>query len=287
MLSGLFKTKSALSRFESTEAFTQPIIIINKLRTKELELKQAAEHNGIGSIDYRKHSIIAGLIQKIDNVITTFNEKKSADEITDIIQTTRKIAEIISAVRRTNEETLMTRRNHQRENVSDAIYYTAFGSTCIAGSAISIGSLGKLATLFYIAPTVSKSIHEATGFNDLSPTSVRLLNELTTVLNNINANLTKQSNGEPEEKQTEIEDFICPITQEIIIDPVVCTLDGHAYERSAIEEWFKHNPRSPMNREEIPIDKTPKDVLISHYNYASLLEKYRREHPIRHPSSPH
>jgi hypothetical protein len=31
---------------------------------------------------------------------------------------------------------------------------------------------------------------------------------------------------------------ICPITLEVMTDPV-CTTDGHVYERSAIEGWFR------------------------------------------------
>ena len=30
--------------------------------------------------------------------------------------------------------------------------------------------------------------------------------------------------------------FYCPITQDIMTDPVL-TVDGHSYERAAIEEW--------------------------------------------------
>lgn len=42
------------------------------------------------------------------------------------------------------------------------------------------------------------------------------------------------------------EDFICPITYEIMTDPVMCE-DGFSYERSAIEEWFsKDKNTSPM-----------------------------------------
>ncbi len=39
-------------------------------------------------------------------------------------------------------------------------------------------------------------------------------------------------------------DFLCPITGEIMQSPVICT-DGHSYEKSAISEWFKRSDRSP------------------------------------------
>jgi len=31
-------------------------------------------------------------------------------------------------------------------------------------------------------------------------------------------------------------EFYCPITHEVMVDPVVAQ-DGHTYERQAIEEW--------------------------------------------------
>ena len=40
------------------------------------------------------------------------------------------------------------------------------------------------------------------------------------------------------------DDFICPITQEIMDDPVIA-VDGHTYDRIAIEEWFTHKRVSP------------------------------------------
>ena len=39
--------------------------------------------------------------------------------------------------------------------------------------------------------------------------------------------------------------FLCPITYEIMRDPVVVA-DGHSYERKAIEQWLEKRSRSPM-----------------------------------------
>jgi len=39
-------------------------------------------------------------------------------------------------------------------------------------------------------------------------------------------------------------DYLCPITQEVMVDPVIAS-DGHSYERKAIKKWFKHSLRSP------------------------------------------
>ena len=42
--------------------------------------------------------------------------------------------------------------------------------------------------------------------------------------------------------------FLCPITFEIMTDPVICA-DGHSYERKAIEDWLAGSDRSPMTNE--------------------------------------
>ena len=38
--------------------------------------------------------------------------------------------------------------------------------------------------------------------------------------------------------------FLCPITGEVMIDPVIC-LDGHSYDRTAITQWFSNHDTSP------------------------------------------
>lgn len=44
-------------------------------------------------------------------------------------------------------------------------------------------------------------------------------------------------------------DFLCPITHEIMVEPVICS-DGFTYERRAISEWFMAGKyTSPMTNE--------------------------------------
>jgi hypothetical protein len=45
--------------------------------------------------------------------------------------------------------------------------------------------------------------------------------------------------------------FLCPILQDMMEDPVVA-MDGHTYERAAIETWFQTSDRSPMTNLAIP-----------------------------------
>ena len=47
-----------------------------------------------------------------------------------------------------------------------------------------------------------------------------------------------------------VDEFLCPITQELPIDPVMAA-DGHVYERKAIEKWLQHNNSSPSTNLEM------------------------------------
>ena len=65
------------------------------------------------------------------------------------------------------------------------------------------------------------------------------------------------------------DDYVCPITQDVMVDPVVAS-DGHSYERTAIEAVLSRgNGLSPLTRETL----TP-GVLIPNHN----LKKRIREH---------
>ena len=52
------------------------------------------------------------------------------------------------------------------------------------------------------------------------------------------------------------EEFVCPITQELPIDPVLAE-DGRVYERSAITAWLRTNNTSPHTREAMGSKLTP------------------------------
>lgn len=53
---------------------------------------------------------------------------------------------------------------------------------------------------------------------------------------------------------------VCPITQEIMQDPVVAS-DGHTYERAAITDWQKSKSTSPITREPITAEFKPNVAL--------------------------
>jgi hypothetical protein len=46
-------------------------------------------------------------------------------------------------------------------------------------------------------------------------------------------------------------EYVCPITQDIMLDPVVA-IDGHSYDRESIEQWFQSHSTSPKTNEILP-----------------------------------
>jgi len=65
--------------------------------------------------------------------------------------------------------------------------------------------------------------------------------------------------------------FICPITQELMEDPVVAA-DGHSYERKAIEGWFSSHNTSPLTN--LPLKN--KDLIPNH-NLRSSIAQYKQK----------
>eukprot|EP01130_Rhizamoeba_saxonica_P016412 TRINITY_DN7581_c0_g1_i1.p1 TRINITY_DN7581_c0_g1~~TRINITY_DN7581_c0_g1_i1.p1 ORF type:complete len:678 (+),score=138.23 TRINITY_DN7581_c0_g1_i1:112-2145(+) len=68
--------------------------------------------------------------------------------------------------------------------------------------------------------------------------------------------------------------FVCPITQDIMDDPVIAE-DTHTYERVEIQKWINAHGTSPMTREVISAD-----VLISNRALKNQIEEYKEEHGI-------
>ena len=65
------------------------------------------------------------------------------------------------------------------------------------------------------------------------------------------------------------DEYLCPILMILMEDPVVGS-DGRSYERSAIEEALKRDPRSPLSREPMKASS-----LRPNYALKSLIERYK------------
>lgn len=284
MISGFFQPSHS-TKINTCVDLKKPIQLINKLRLKESELKKSADQKGPSSIDFRKHLVIENLLEQIDKAISDFNDRKidltQDDEIRSTINLVNKLTTIISNIRNEENKTLSASRNKLRKRLSNAVYFSTFGATLTLGSALSIPALANLAALFYVAPQLSNSIWKETGLNDLSPTSIRILNELSNTLDEINKNLKKQVSLDSDlDNEKGYQNLICPITKRIIKDPVICLLDNHAYNRPDIEKWLEMRGTSPILTEiKMPKGKKPSEFLISNYNLTAILKDYRDSHP--------
>lgn len=52
------------------------------------------------------------------------------------------------------------------------------------------------------------------------------------------------------------DEFLCPITTEVMEEPVVA-MDGHTYEKRAIESWYAQHKTSPVTREAVDTTLIP------------------------------
>jgi E3 ubiquitin-protein ligase RGLG len=68
--------------------------------------------------------------------------------------------------------------------------------------------------------------------------------------------------------------FICPITQDVMEDPVIAT-DGHTYERSAISGWLQSHDSSPMTGA-----KMPRKDLVPNYSLKSAIQEAKQRGQI-------
>jgi hypothetical protein len=64
------------------------------------------------------------------------------------------------------------------------------------------------------------------------------------------------------------DEYICPITQAVMVDPVSGS-DGRTYERSAIVEWLRTHNTSPITREIMTAGS-----LKPNYALRSLIQRY-------------
>ena len=68
--------------------------------------------------------------------------------------------------------------------------------------------------------------------------------------------------------------FVCSITQELMEDPVMA-LDGHTYERCAIERWLERRHTSPKTGEELT-----GTMLLPNHSMRSQILDWREQHNV-------
>ena len=79
------------------------------------------------------------------------------------------------------------------------------------------------------------------------------------------------------DEQEELEAMLCPISQEVMKDPVM-TPSGHCFDRRSIEDWLGRKNYCPITREELSIqDLKPCHTLKKAIReYRELLESLKK-----------
>ena len=76
-------------------------------------------------------------------------------------------------------------------------------------------------------------------------------------------------------------EFICPITLDLLQDPVLCSKDGYTYERSEIEkQTISPMTRQPFNKSDLIPNRNLKDAIESFKSKKvkrSKLEEFEEE----------
>jgi ankyrin repeat protein len=68
------------------------------------------------------------------------------------------------------------------------------------------------------------------------------------------------------------EAFLCPLSNEIMLDPVILPPNGHSFDRTSIEEWLIENDTDPITHEPLEIKKVFPNVHLR-----KSIDKYLRE----------
>jgi hypothetical protein len=69
-------------------------------------------------------------------------------------------------------------------------------------------------------------------------------------------------------EEVEYQSFVCPITQDLMRDPVI-TPHGISFERSAIQDWISKNPNCPFTNKPLK-----KEDLVTNYALKNSIQEY-------------
>lgn len=81
--------------------------------------------------------------------------------------------------------------------------------------------------------------------------------------------------NKPTPKQNPLHGLQCPISLELMADPVLLILDGYTYERSAIIKWLSEHRASPITRTKMKANQAVDQVLVSNRIISDVTQKIR------------
>lgn len=282
-----FFTQKKSTAFDTCHELSHFQQLLTKLRNKHTTFKQAAEKYGADSLEYRKQIIFDKLLTEYDSAIAEFNAKSatlSPDERKQaIIQLVKKLANETNVTLYKFDLTLRTLRNSRRSMVNTLVHYGTYGAAVTTIKLLAFSTMGAIGLIFFAAPMISRATRENSGLTNKLPESFYLLKQTNQVLTCIGENMGLEKNWN-KLPTLEIEatppEYCCLITQNVMRDPVLCTLDMRTYEREAITHWLELKHKSPYP----PFNPVPEgcdisDLLKPNEALKSLIDTFRASHP--------
>jgi hypothetical protein len=105
------------------------------------------------------------------------------------------------------------------------------------------------------------------------PTNVIPIPIVSTIVDSPSTSLEQEEIDLPEDLLENLpENFKCPINMTLMRNPVIC-IDGHSYERSAIEEWFQKSNKSPLTN--LVLESK---ILIPNHSLRKSIEEFIETH---------
>ena len=225
----------------------------------------------------------------------TEEKKKKTDKLPDgttsdstlveIILLSREMSNILKEYYSGFSETLNIPRKPGLFSAQKSVVQVAsFGAIGVAAAALSFSTMGTGAALLIAGPHLSNKTLELSGLEKPMTTTSKLITKLIETLDktaeHLELALKLKANKKLSSDTTHPEPFVCPITRELMKDPVSCKLDGKTYERTAITKWLSEHRDSPWSRLKMADGETVESVLTENINLRNLLEKYRQEQLI-------
>ncbi len=286
MLNRLFgnnsEDKKENNGFENKIETKKIVALIKELQQKADEFKSIYEKYGSDSLEYKKYKILVTILDHYKKITSDYdNDQKSLnkdEDIQSLIIVLKKLYFIINEIFEMSEETLKLFRNNDRERV-------IYGLSCVYLSSVAaafiFAPLSVSASYFIGTQVLASGSNEKQKPREIDfPVSYLLVKNMLSTLNisieNLNFSLNlKKLEHIPLQFISKQDNMLCPITSELMTEPVVCSLDGFSYEKSAITEWLNPHRTSPMTRKAMLPEQKVTDVLIPNTNLRQLIEDYK------------
>jgi hypothetical protein len=78
-----------------------------------------------------------------------------------------------------------------------------------------------------------------------------------------------------------MEALLCPISMELMMDPVMVIASGHTYERAAIEEWFMAHNTDPVTNETVASTEVVANHVVKSLMSSFSTDSARHEQAFR------